>query len=311
MDSTQPIKNSVSDTIQPLVSIITINYNSTPETLEFIDSLLKSSYSEWELFVVDNASKEFDPEILENTDTRINLIESKVNLGFAGGNNLALSSCSGEYLFFVNNDTILPVDTLSKLVNTASTLPDLGALSPKFEYYHTPGMIEYAGCTNINIFTARNKAIGNQEQDNEDLTGLIETYYMHGGGMLVPAKVLEKVGPMANEFFLYYEEMDWSERMRRAGYKIYCQRDARIYHKESASVGRLNPLKTYYMNRNRLLFMFRNYNTIQLLPFIFFFTFISIPKNTFTFLIRGDFEHLRAFLRGVFYFADKRLTFNS
>ena len=293
-----------------MVSIITINYNSTPETLEFIDSLLKSSYSEWELFVVDNASKNFDPDSLKNIDPRITLIQSEVNLGFAGGNNLALSSCSGEYIFFVNNDTILPERTLEELIDTASTLPDLGALSPKFEYHHTPGMIEYAGCTNINLFTARNKAIGNGEQDNDQLTGLIETYYMHGGGMLVPSKVIHAIGPMADEFFLYYEEMDWSERMRRAGFKIYCQRDTRIYHKESASVGRLNPLKTYYMNRNRLLFMFRNYNFIQLLPFILFFTFVSVPKNIFTFLIRGEFEHLKAFMKGVLYFSNKRLTYN-
>ncbi len=295
----------------PLISIITINFNSTPETVEFVESLRNSDYENWELFIVDNASRESSKELFHDIDSRITLMESSVNLGFAGGNNLALSHCSGSYYFFVNNDTILPKDTLRLLVETANTLPDLGALSPKFEYYHTPGVIEYAGCSNINMFTARNKAIGNGEIDNPDLSGLIETFYMHGGGMLVPKKVLDTVGPMAEEFFLYYEEMDWSERIRKAGFKIYCQRDTLIYHKESASVGRMNPLKTYYMNRNRVLFMLRNYRTLELIPFLMFFTFISVPKNVFTYLLKGEYEHLKAYLKGVFYFADKRLTYNN
>ena len=292
----------------PLVSIITVNYNSKSETQEFIDSLLDSNYKNWELFVVDNGSNEPPAKEEIVKDARINLLVTNQNLGFAGGNNYALPHCSGELFFFVNNDTILPQNTLSLLVDTALNLPDLGALSPKFQYYHTPGMVEYAGCTNINRITARNRAIGNRQMDHRGLSGLIETYYMHGGGMLVPTRVIENIGPMAEEFFLYYEEMDWSERMRKAGYKIYCQRDALIYHKESASVGRLNPLKTYYMNRNRILFMIRNYKSTQLLPFLMFFTFISIPKNLITHTVRGDFEHLQAFLKGVFYFFDKRLT---
>ncbi len=294
-----------------LVSIITINYNSTPETLEFVDSLLASDYNNWELFIVDNASRESSSDQLEGIDDRISLIESKVNLGFAGGNNLALPHCSGSFYFFVNNDTILPKDTLSILLETSRRLESVGAISPKFEYYHTPGLIEYAGCSNINMFTARNKALGNGEMDNPALSGVIETYYMHGGGMLVPKEVLDSVGPMAEEFFLYYEEMDWSERIRKAGYKIYCQRDTKIYHKESASMGRMNPLKTYYMNRNRVLFMLRNYQSMELIPFMMFFTFISIPKNVFTHLIRGEFKHLQAFLKGVFYFVDKRITYNN
>lgn len=292
----------------PLVSIITINYNSKAETLDFIQSLQQSTYKNWELIVVDNHSRESPKEEVMALCPEAQVILSPENLGFAGGNNLALDVCRGEYLFFVNNDTLLPTDCLEILVNTAQDLPDLGALSPKFHYFHSPGIIEYAGCTNINMLTARNQALHNRERD-EGVSGLIETFYMHGGGMLVPKKVVDDIGPMANTFFLYYEEMDWSERMRKAGYKIYCQRDTVIYHKESASVGRMSPLKTYYMNRNRILFMKRNYGFLQLLPFTLFFIFVSFPKNFLGFLLKGQWAHLRAFCRGVFYHFNSKLTF--
>lgn len=292
----------------PLISIVSVNYNSTHETLEFINSLLKSDYENWELIIVDNASQESPAPLIKQMYPQVRVLESKINLGFAGGNNLALEHCSGDYIFFVNNDTILPENTLGKLVNRAIEIEDLGALSPKFEYYHSPGILEYAGATNINKFTARNKLIGNCQPD-KGFSGLHESQYMHGGGMLIPVEVLDSVGPMEEDFFLYYEEMDWSERIRRAGYKIYCDRDIHIYHKESASVGRLNPLKTYYMTRNRILFMRRNYSSLELIPFILFFSLISFPKHILTHILRGEYKHLRSFLRGIFFHFNPNLTY--
>jgi GT2 family glycosyltransferase len=190
------------------------------------------------------------------------------------------------------------------------SLHDMGAISPKFHYYHTDKLIEYAGYSRINRVTARNKAVGGHLIDDGSYTGLIETNYAHGGGMLVPRTVIEKIGKMPEDFFLYYEEMDWCEIIRRTGLKIYCQRDALIYHKESASVGRLNPLRTYYLNRSRILFMRRNYGGIKLIPFILFFTFVSFPKNCLTYLLKRDREHLSAFLKSVMWHFSARFTFN-
>ena len=175
----------------------------------------------------------------------------------------------------------------------------LGAISPKFHYYHTPKLIEYAGCTQVNIFTGRTDIIGSKKIDNGDYLGLIETSYAHGGGMLVPRSVIDVVGSMEVQYFLYYEELDWCERMRKAGFKIYCQRNALIHHKESASVGRVSPLKTYYMNRSRLSFMKKNFNGIRLLFFYLFFLFVSFPKNVLKFSFMREGGHLRAYLRSL------------
>ncbi|AEV34321.1 putative glycosyltransferase [Owenweeksia hongkongensis DSM 17368] len=292
----------------PLVSIVTINYNSKKETLELIKSLEGTTFENWELIVVDNASEESPLKDIKKLNPSVTVIESGQNLGFAGGNNLALRHCKGEYIFFVNNDTELDSNCLSTLVKTAQHLTEVAVISPKFQYYHSDGLLEYAGCTNINRFTARNRAIGHLEK-SEKYSGLLETHYAHGGGMLVPKRIIEEVGPMEADFFLYYEEMDWCERIRRAGYKVYCQRDALIYHKESASVGKMSPLKTYYMNRNRILFMKRNYPFPKIIPFFFFYSFVSFPKNFLGYMIKGKQKHLRALYRGVFSHLNSKLTY--
>ncbi len=86
------------------------------------------------------------------------------------------------------------------------------------------------------------------------------------------------------KFFLYYEEWDWSARIQKAGYRIWYQADATIYHKESMSVGKDNPLKAYYHTRNRILFMRRNSGLFHLLVFSIYFTAIAFPKAIFTYI---------------------------
>lgn len=292
----------------PLVTLITVNYNGTPDTLELIASLQMQSYPNWELIVVDNASDIPPKDIIQKQYPQVKVIELLRNIGFAGGNNIGIKAAKGLYYFFVNNDTVLEPTCLSILMETALHTKKLGALSPKFHFYHHPKLIEFGGFSKINTISARNHALHYKEKD-QGLRGLIKTYYAHGAGMLVPKSVVEKVGMMKEDFFLYYEEMDWCERIRRAGFNIYCQRDALMHHKESATVGKLNPLKTYYLNRNRIWFMRRNYPFPRNLPFLFFLIFLSIPINLLRFALKAEWEHLRAYSRGVLWHINKRYTF--
>jgi len=100
-------------------------------------------------------------------------------------------------------------------------------------------------------------------------------------------------------FFLYYEEWDWSARIRKAGYKIWYTAGATIYHKESMSVGKQNPMKVYYHTRNRILYIRRNSSWYQRLVFYAFFTFFVAPKTVLSYLGRGKMEHLKNFRKGV------------
>ena len=117
--------------------------------------------------------------------------------------------------------------------------------------------------------------------------------------MMVSRQAVEKVGMMPEDFFLYYEELDWSEQMKRAGYQIYVEPQATIFHKESVSTGKDSPLKTYYLTRNRILFMRRNATGIMLLLFFLYTLLIMIPKNLLTLALQHQTQHLKAFWQGI------------
>jgi GT2 family glycosyltransferase len=127
------------------------------------------------------------------------------------------------------------------------------------------------------------------------------TAYAHGAAMLLPRSVIDQVGLMNEDFFLYYEELDWCERIRKAGYEVWVEPRVRIYHKESATVQKLGALKTYYLNRNRVWFMRKHHKGLSLLLFYLFLFCFTIPKNSLLYLIKGERKNLAAFLKGVFW----------
>lgn len=307
----------------PLISIISVNYNELGVTCEFLDSIKKCRYPNIEVWVVDNASKENSIPYINEHYPEVKTIRSEVNLGFAGGNNLAVERCKGDYLFFINNDAELTEGAIEKLIKAFDTVPQLGVVSPKICFYkavpsgkqvvkssadnakidagQTADIIQYVGTTPIHSLTARNSTLGTGEIDNGQYTELKSTAYAHGAAMMVSRAVIDKVGPMWEDFFLYYEELDWCARIKRGGFDIYIEPNAKIYHKESFTTGKLNALKTYYLTRNRILFMRRNQSILQLTAFTLFLLFFTLPKNILMYLVKRDFMHLKAFLKAIWW----------
>lgn len=281
----------------PLVSIITINYNGASVTCELLESLKKVTYPNFEVIVVDNASKE-KPDLIEQKHPWANLLRLSQNLGFAGGNNEGFRVARGDYFLLLNNDTEVDPGFLEPLVEKMKAEPQAGVVSSKLIYYHSDGIIQYAGSSLINPYTGRSYFIGQKEKDQGQYNIACQTPYGHGASMLVSRKAIEKVGLMADLYFLYYEELDFCERIRKAGFSIWYVGDSVVYHKESMSVGRESPLKTYYMTRNRLLFMRRNVKGFTFGVSLMFFTFISIPKNIISYAVRRRYDLLKAFISG-------------
>src|SRR5690606_19709409 len=114
------------------------------------------------------------------------------------------------------------------------------------------------------------KRIGWMEKDHGQHDQLRKTDLAHGAAMMVPRSVIDQVGMMPEFFFLYYEEVDCCETIKRAGYDIYFVPGSRIYHKESRSIGKTSTLESYYMTRNRLLFMRRNTTGTRKLIWVLF-----------------------------------------
>jgi len=162
----------------------------------------------------------------------------------------------------------------------------IGAVSPKIRYHHTPNMLQYAGFTPIHNLTIRNHAVGFNQIDKGQFDVDSKTFFAHGAAMLVSRETIKQIGMMADIFFLYYEELDWGNRIRKSGKEIHYVHNSLIYHKESVSTGLFSPMQVYYLNRSRLLYMRRNIKGINFLLSLLYLLFISIPKNYLTFLIK-------------------------
>ncbi len=286
----------------PLVSIITLNYNQGAVTAEFLESVKNLRYPRFEVLVCDMASTVNPATIFNPADyPHTSLLESKTNLGFAGGNNWGMQQAKGDFIFIVNNDTELTPDIIDKLIQPFFTNPAIGVVSPKIKYFSDRRIIQYAGFRPMNPITGRTSTVGDLEEDHGQYDVSGPTYGAHGCAMMVKKEVIRKTGMFPEKFFLYYEEWDWSARIRKAGYQIWYEPGASIYHKESMSVGKENPMKVYYHTRNRILYMRRNNNAIQKILFTLFFIFITMPKAVFTYMIKGQWPELHWFLRGIGY----------
>lgn len=286
------------------VSIITINFNETEVTCALLDSIRRQDYPDLELIVVDNASRENPAPIFESRYPEVKFIRSEQNLGFAGGNNLALPVASGKYLFFVNNDAELEPGCIRTLVQFLENQVNVGMVSPLICYFpENPQqalMVQYAGMSPVSPFTGRNRTFGERAPDRGQFSSAAPTAYAHGAAMMVPKVVLEKVGPMWEGFFLYYEELDWAERIKRAGFEVWVAPQARVLHKESLTIDKMGTTKTYYLTRNRILFMRRNFGSWQIGVFYLFLVLVTLPKNSLMYVLKGDFDNLRAFWKGIF-----------
>ncbi|MEM9887015.1 MAG: glycosyltransferase family 2 protein [Bacteroidota bacterium] len=287
----------------PKLSIITVNYNQAAVTAELLQSIQAQSFQDLEVIVVDNASTENPFPLLTTIYPNLIAVKSEKNVGFAGGNNLGIVASSGEYLFFINNDAEVVEGTIDTLIDALEAHPKIGIISPKLCYY-TPErpqrLIQYVGTTPIHPLTGRNTTIGQMENDLGQYDVMAHpTPYAHGAAMMLPKTVVDRVGEMPEVFFLYYEELDWCEQIRRAGYEIYVHPYALVYHKESVSVGPLSLLKTYYINRNRILFMKRNRSTAEFLLFSSYVFLVMLPFHSFKFLLQAKVQHAKTLWKAV------------
>ena len=285
---------------EKLLSIITINYNGLKDTCELIDTLPLNDET-IEVIVVDNASTQDEATELERRYPQIIVIRSDKNLGFAGGNNLGIQAAKGKYLFFINNDTILRPQTsdLRLLIARLESSPKIGMVCPKIRFNWGNHRIQYAGYTPLSKITLRNKSIGFGEEDCGQYDIAHSTPYAHGAAMIVKHEVIEKAGMMPECYFLYYEELDWSMMIRRAGYEIWYEPSCTVLHKESQTTGQQSPIKTYYITRNRLLFALRNINgSERYLTYLYIIGIVAV-RDILKYLCKGQINMAKAVMKGI------------
>ncbi|WP_455637578.1 glycosyltransferase family 2 protein [Parabacteroides sp.] len=284
-----------------MVSIITINYNGYKDTCELVESFRQFEDYPYEIIIVDNASPNGDGALLKTSLSGVTIVCSDKNLGFSGGNNLGYKYAKGEYILFMNNDMTITRPFLKTLVNRLQSNERIGLVSPKIKYEHHPDIIQYAGYTAMNPIRISNHLIGVNQKDLGQYDQATPTAYAHGACMLTSRKIIEKAGMMTDIYFLFYEEIDWSIQLRRAGYEIWYEPNAHVLHKESMTIKRGTPQRLYYLTRSRILFTRRNYTSIKKVTAILYQLLIVIPKNILQYSIHRQKGMLPAFIKGSYH----------
>lgn len=266
--------------IMKKVALITINYNGDKNLKKCLESLYKVVLSDifLTIYVVDNKSKQ---ESLASIEKYINSLPSKKQLktvlikntnnsGFTGGNNLGISKAieeENEFIMLLNDDTVVANDLILILVTTISLHPDAGAVVPKV--YFAPGyeyhkdrykeneigkVIWYAGGKmDWNNLIGHN--IGVDEVDKGQFNREEEIELLTGCCVIFKREVLERVGLLDDNYFMYYEDADFSLRLKKFGYRLYFEPRGIVWHKNAGSSGGSgSSLQDYYISRNRLYF---------------------------------------------------------
>ena len=288
------------------LSIITVNYNGLEDTCALIDTIPLDKTIE--VIVVDNGSNADEASIIRQRYPHVTAIRSEQNLGFAGGNNIGIRRATGKYLFLINNDTYFEYFNVQPLIHRLEVSPDIAMICPKICFAWASKPIQFAGYTPLSAVTLRNHSIGYGEDDHGQYDTPHATPYAHGAAMLIKRECVERVGLMPECYFLYYEELDWSQMFTRAGYQIWYDPTCTIYHKESQSTGIDSPLKTYYIARNRLLFASRNCKRLERYVTYCYLTGVVAIRDIIHNLLRRRPDLAKATLHGIadFYFSNKQ-----
>ncbi len=279
------------------LSIITINYNGIKDTCELIESIPFSN--EMEVIVVDNASILDEASIISEKYPHVKVIRSPHNLGFAGGNNIGIKEAKGKFILLINNDTYFKEFNIESLIQRLESSDRIGIVCPKLRFAWGNNPIQYAGYTPLSPITLRNQAIGFGEDDKGQYETAHSTPYAHGAAMLIKREAIDTVGLMPECFFLYYEELDWSMMFTRAGYEIWYDSACTVFHKESQTTGQNSPLRTYYITRNRLLIVKRNYKGINKYLSYTYLIGIVAPRDIIKYTLQGRFDLVKSVCKGI------------
>ena len=291
----------------PLIYILILNWNGKEDTIECLESVHKIDYPNYKTVVMDNGSSDDSVAVFQENFPQVHVIENGANLGFAAGNNVGIDyalSEGADYVFLLNNDTVVDPQILWAFMNAAEKYPNAGMFGSKIYFYGEPEKIWYAGGQWLPDAAKFTHVGWGVVDDGTSWEEIKQTDYICGCSLLVKAEVIKKIGTMEPRYFLTYEESDWCYRAKRAGYQCFLVPGSKVWHKISSSFsgGDGAPHQEYFFSRNRLLWIERNttfIEAIKLYKLIFIQTY-GLLRSYFSFKITAR-ERLKkkAALQGV------------
>jgi GT2 family glycosyltransferase len=286
---------------EPRVSIVILNWNSYEVTRDCLLSLRKMDYRNSEVVLVDNGSVDGSPRQLLEGFPEIRLIRNETNLGFAAGCNVGMRDAlrrGTDYILLLNNDTIVATDFLSQLVRVAEADEKIGALSPKILFFDRPDRLNYAGGDHRRwrLFP---KMIGLRHLDDGKYNKVREVSFLTGCAMLIKADVVRKIGVLEEVYFHFYEDIEWSLRVLKAGYKAMYVPAAVLWHKEHyvTNKNQDDGFIEFYLARANMIFA-RKHVPLRLWPFKMPFFAAWMIFRTLVFGYRRDWQKVWSLYKG-------------
>lgn len=248
---------TMADQERPKISVVIPNCNGKPYLADCLDSLLEQSYRDAEIIVVDNASTDGSAQLVEQGYPQVRLLRRESNRGFAAAVNAGIGAAGGEFVLVLNNDTRADRDFVRELCAALSEEPAASMAAPKMLFARAPQTINSMGLGYS--ITGTNHDIGFGLEDGSQFQSRIWLFGPCGGAGMYRRSMLEEVGGLDEDFFMYYEDVDLSFRAQLVGHKCIFVPTARVYHVEGASGAELPKPKNYYFARNSLVVILKDF----------------------------------------------------
>ena len=287
-------------------ALIILNWNNHQLTSECVRSVLALDAVNFEIIVVDNGSSDGSAQILAQEFPQITVLPQETNLGFAAGCNVGVRHAlanGAAYVLLLNNDTFVARDFLSEMLAVMETDPRIGAVCPKIYFVNPPDKLWYAGA-DFSLWTGTVRHRGWKELDHGQFDHPKEITRATGCAMLVRCSALADVGLLDEQFWAYAEDLDWSLRFLKRGYRLMYAPKARLWHYDGVtsvkSMGRGSEVTRQFLGTRNMVFIARKHLHWWHVPtHLLTFAFNHIAFYTALRLWRRDFRALVAVYRGL------------
>ncbi len=254
----------MNEQIVPEVAVIVLNHNGKKFLDDCFNSLRLTTYSNYKIYLLDNASTDNDVEYVQANFPEVVIIQNTQNNGFCAAYNLAFKQCKGKYFLCLNNDVKVKPDWLTHLVNVAEEDDMIAALQPKIVSFFDETKFEYAGSSGgmMDVYGfpfLRGRVFDTIEDDNGQYNEVIDVFWTCGAACFIRASVLNEIGNFDETIVHHMDEIDLNWRMHLLGYKVKVVPQSVILHYGGATIQQQSFKKMYWNHRNSLYLLLKNY----------------------------------------------------
>lgn len=294
----------------PLLFVVVLTNNRRDDTLACLDSLQRSDYQNMKIILLENLSMADAAGEVEHNLPNVQTIRLHENLGYAGNNNIGIRAAleqGAEWILVLNDDTVLDPSCLSLLIEVAEREPRIGVLGPMVYHFDEPQIIQTAGGSLGRSWMIRH--LGQDQHDRGQFDTVREVDWISGCAILVRGALVEEIGMLDADYFLYWEEVEWCVRARKKGWRICHVPQAKLWHKgvKQYSNYQPKPYVTYYVTRNHLYTLKKHKAPWR----AYFVAYMRIFQTLLSWSLRpkwrAQHQHRNAMWKGLLHFFQRRL----